>query len=70
MTETQVCGEPAAVRYTWPGKAEAVACVDCAGRLQTVAGAIGLPLQFIPLGARAGQPVVVDWPTCPQNVKT
>lgn len=61
-----ICGKQAAVRYTWPGRDEAVACVDCAKRLQAVAAAIDLPLQFIPLGASASGPIVTDWPTCPQ----
>lgn len=46
----QRCENPAAYRYTWPGKDEAVACVMHASGIATVAKAIGLHLQLIPLG--------------------
>ena len=64
----QKCGEMANLRYTWPGKDEAVICIDCAQKLTAVANAIGLHLQLIPI---TGRDVIdpLDWPTCPRNVK-
>lgn len=57
------CGNLANIRYTWPGKNEAVVCVDCAKKVQNVALAIGLPLQLIPLGSDVVKDPL-DWPTC------
>ncbi len=61
------CGNLANIRYTWPGKAEAIVCVDCAKKVQNVALAIGLPLQLIPL---SGQDVKdpMNWPHCTTKV--
>jgi hypothetical protein len=67
MTETQRrCGEHAAFRYTWPGKDEAHICIDCATRLMTVANAIGLHLQLIPLAYSVSAPMPTEFPTCEQ----
>ena len=66
MADERLCGEQAAVRYTWPGRDESVCCMDCALTLQNIANAIGLHLQMIPLSNRD----VIDpleWPTCPQK---
>ncbi len=38
-------------RYTWPGRDEAWVCVLCSARLQGIAAAISLHVQFIPLTA-------------------
>lgn len=43
------CSEFAAVRYTWPGRDESVACITHAVNLKGVADAMGLHLQLIPL---------------------
>ncbi len=61
------CGELAAFRYTWPGKGEAACCVEHAMQLSRVAGAIGLPLQLIPISYRVGE-VPEIFPTCTQEV--
>ena len=45
------CENPPSHRYTWPGKGEAHICLLCAMKVQGLADAIGLPLQFIPLTA-------------------
>ena len=70
-TTKEQCGEMANLRYTWPGRDEAVICIECAEKLITIANAISLHLQLIPITARD---VVdpLDWPTCPQpkEVKT
>ena len=66
QSATEQCGEHATLRYTWPGKDEAVICIECAEKLMGVANAIGLHLQLIPITSRD----VVDplnWPTCPQK---
>lgn len=62
---TKVCGERAALRYTWAGRPEAFICIGCAPRLAAVANAIGYPLQMIPIGMEfEGEPR-----TCSQNVR-
>lgn len=43
------CEQPALFRYTWPGKDESHCCVIHAVHLKSVAKAIGLHLQLIPL---------------------
>jgi hypothetical protein len=43
------CKDPAAFRYTWPGKDESYICAIHAVQLEKVASAIGLHQQFIPL---------------------
>jgi len=44
-----MCDNPARYRFTWPGKDEAVICDEHVDKLRSVASAIGLPLQIIPL---------------------
>ena len=62
---TKVCGNPAALRYTWAGREESFICILCAPRLRAVANALGYPLQMIPIGVEfEGEPR-----TCSQNVK-
>lgn len=41
------CGEVALFRYTWPGRVEALTCLDHYEQLKRVANAMSLPLQFI-----------------------
>jgi hypothetical protein len=41
-----LCGRFAAVRYTWPGKDEAYACIEHAQQLAGIANAMGLHLQM------------------------
>ncbi len=43
------CGNYASDRYTWPGKDEAAICAPCGSKLRSVASAIGLHIQLIPL---------------------
>lgn len=65
MSETKVCGNPAALRYTWAGRDEAFICIMCAPKLAAVSRAMGYPLQMIPVG-----PVFEGEPrTCEQHVK-
>ena len=47
--DRQKCKLPALVRYTWPGKDEALACLIHADQINKVANAIGLHLQMIEL---------------------
>ena len=62
---TEQCGKHASLRYTWPGRDEAVICVECAEKLAGVANAIGMHLQLIPITSRdVSDPL--NWPTCPQ----
>ncbi len=63
------CGELANIRYTWPGKDEVIACVNCAQKAANVANAIGLHLQLVPVTSRD---VVdpLDWPICQQMKNT
>ena len=66
--EPLLCGKVAAIRYTWPGEDEAVACVGCAEKLAAVAKALTMNLQLIPLTSEfVGE--VTFWPTCPQRIK-
>ena len=44
----EICGKPAAFRYTWPGRDEDQICADHAPHLAHVAEAMGLHLQLIP----------------------
>ena len=46
---TEQCKQPAAYRYTWPGKDEALICEVHVHKLQAVASAMGLPLRIIPI---------------------
>jgi len=62
------CGNLANIRYTWPGKNEAVVCIDCARKIQNVALAIGLPLQMIPVGGHEVKDPL-NWPTCHSKVQ-
>lgn len=43
------CKNYARFRYTWPGKDESVCCEEHAKQIRTVADAIGLHIQIIPL---------------------
>lgn len=43
------CDNPGAYRFTWPGKDEAAICEQHVDWLKSVAAALGLPLQVIPL---------------------
>ena len=43
------CGKEATVRYTWPGRDESFACAEHGAKLATVANAIGVHLQTIPI---------------------
>ena len=49
------CGLPGTYRYTWPGKNEAFACTEHALQLTTVAQAMGMHLQLIPLPPPAAE---------------
>lgn len=43
------CDEPAVYRYTWPGRDEAGACETHTTMALSIAAAMGLHLQMIPL---------------------
>ena len=43
------CPEPAAFRFTWPGKDEQGICALHAPKLKDIANALGLHLQLIPI---------------------
>lgn len=43
------CQNPVAYRYTWPGKDEAYTCATHAHKLKSVANAIGLYVQLLPI---------------------
>ncbi len=45
----QGCKCPAAYRFTWPGDDEVGVCEDHAPKMRTIANAIGLHLQLIPI---------------------
>lgn len=46
------CTKAACFRYTWPGKDEAVICLDHAAQIQGIGDGIGMPVQMIPLPIR------------------
>ena len=46
------CSEPAAYRFTWPGKDESFICVEHSMKVRSIADAIGLPLQLIILSIK------------------
>ena len=43
------CNNPAAYRFTWPGRDESFICYIHAPQLLRVAEAMGMPLQMIPV---------------------
>ena len=45
------CSEPAAFRFTWPGRDEAGICATHAPRMRAITQAMGLYVQLIPLAA-------------------
>lgn len=45
----QECDENAAYRFTWPGRDEASICDKHAPQLESVASAMGMYIQLIPL---------------------
>lgn len=49
MSEKNLCQQPAFVRYTWPGRDEALACLQHSQQIAWVAKGIGIHLQMIPL---------------------
>lgn len=49
VSDKNLCPQPAIVRYTWPGRDEAVVCRRHAQAIAWVARGIGLHLQMIPL---------------------
>ncbi len=50
LRESGTCPEPAAYRYTWPGRDEAGICEERSAQIRGVARAMGMHLQLIPLG--------------------
>ena len=42
----KICEKEAAFLYTWPGRDEAGACLECAQKLRNLASAMGLYLQL------------------------
>jgi hypothetical protein len=70
---TEECGNPANIRYTWPGQDEVTVCIECADKAQRIAQAMGLHLQMIPFHYYDNINVnneedFLDWPTCKVNV--
>lgn len=57
------CGNLANIRYTWPGKNEVVVCIDCAQVAQTIAKALGMHLQVIPVTSKDIEDPL-QWPHC------
>ena len=49
MGDSDRCPNEAKYRFTWPGRDESYICEVHLPKLRAVAGAIGLPLQVIPL---------------------
>jgi hypothetical protein len=45
----QGCENDGAYRFTWPGRDESCICAEHAPKLQSVAAAMGLHLQLIPI---------------------
>ena len=43
------CEIEAIVKYTWPGRDQAGSCINHMARIQGVAEAMGLHIQFLPL---------------------
>lgn len=62
---TEQCKRAAAYRYTWPGKDESYVCEVHSDYLRTVANAIGLHCQLIPIQDGAEDAVE----RCRQQVK-
>lgn len=56
------CNEPAAYRFTWPGRDEEPICKKHVVKLELVAHALGFPLQIIPLKTTP-QAEIVKGPT-------
>ncbi len=68
MSDTKICGQLANIRYTWPGRDEAICCIECAAGLTNIATAMGFHLQILPLTNKdIADPL--EWPTCPQKIK-
>lgn len=69
--EYKKCGGPAHVRYTWPGKDQANACLIHAIEIEGIAKAMGLHLQFIPIDWM-DEKTMKEMPICQTNerVKT
>lgn len=57
----QTCPNPAAFRYTWPGRDESFICEAHTPKLRAVANAMGLHLQLIPVDSNK---------TCAQKIST
>lgn len=49
------CKNEASYRYTWPGKDESVICEAHVGKLRSVAAAMGMYLQVLPLDTPAAK---------------
>ena len=58
------CEQLPVMRYTWPGKDEAFACIKHAQQLQGLARVMGFHLQFIPLSGEQQTKV-----SCSQKLK-
>lgn len=55
----QTCDQTATYRYTWPGRDEAFICEEHSKKFASVANAMGLYLQLVPIETTA---------TCEQKV--
>jgi hypothetical protein len=63
--EERTCGQPAFVRYTWPGRDESYACAIHALKLHHVADVMGFHLQMINLTFEE----IIEGRTCSQQVE-
>lgn len=52
---SEQCKNQATLRFTWPGRDESYICNSCADKADAVAQAMGLHLQFLPVGAEESQ---------------
>jgi hypothetical protein len=65
--DEKTCENPAAFRYTWPGRDEATICATHALSLCRVAEVMGFHLQVIPLTIE--ELLKRPWPKCTQKEK-
>lgn len=64
MSEEKLCDGLVYARFTWPGQDEKYACLLHCLKLAEISQAMGLYLQFIPLG-----PNELDGKHCNQHVR-
>ena len=65
--DSRPCEAPANFRYTWPGKDEALICMEHAEKLKSIANAMGVHLQLIPFTSHDITDAL-NWPNCQQKM--